>query len=372
MRRSAKWTSYPADVLPLTVAEMDVRLAEPIAQQLLRAVDGSDTGYAGDTSELVAAFSAFSACRWGWDTSGAAFRTAADVAVGATEMLRLLAARGRVVVTPPVYPPFYAWISAADAEPVEVPLLRTQGALRLDIEGIERAFATGVQAMLLCNPHNPTGTVASREELVAVADAAARYGVTIIADEVHAPLVAAGQEHVPYLSVSDNAAMTGFAMHSASKAWNLAGLKCALLIATDAARFPENMPHELPWGVGHFGVKAAEAAYSEGAAWLDQVVLDLGDHALFLDSLIRQSVPVIGYTPPAAGFLAWLDVTGLALPEPASTFFLRNAGVALSDGSDFGPGGASHLRLNFGCSRSVLQDAVERMGAAVNKVALPC
>ncbi len=365
-RRSAKWTSFPEHVLPLPVAEMDVRLAPPIAHELHRAIADSDTGYAGDIGGLTSAFTHFAHERWGWQVADATFRTCADVATGATELLRLLAPGGQVVVTPPVYPPFYSWIAAAGARPLEVPLQRTEGRFSLDLTRIEEAFRGGARVLLLCHPHNPTGHVVPREDLSRLADLAAEHGAIVVSDEIHAPLVMPGTDFTPFLAVNENAARTGIALHSASKAWNLAGLKCALIVTTAAGLMPTPLPHELSWGVGHLGLRAAEVAYRDGEPWLDDLLLSLTRNSNQLRTLISASLPAVSFYPPEASYLAWIDFTKCGLPGSPARFLRDAADVALGDGADFGTGGVGYVRLNFACSPAVLSAAITRIAAAAH------
>src|SRR4051794_29839510 len=231
-RTSMKWRTYPEDVLPLWVAEMDVPLAGPVVRAVTEALERGDTGYPAGTA-YAEALAGFAAERWGWDGL-AVERTAIvpDVMLGAVEMIKLVTGPGdAVVVNPPVYPPFFQFVEHMDRRPVEAPL----GAdLRLDLDVLEDSFRRAVAgggraAYLLCSPHNPTGTVHTADELAAVAALAERYDVRVVADEIHAPLVAPGVGFVPYLSVPGGG--RGLSLMSASKAWNVAGLKAALAIA---------------------------------------------------------------------------------------------------------------------------------------------
>ena len=234
-RTSMKWRAHGDDVLPLWVAEMDVPLAAPIADALRSAIDTGDTGYpAGDG--YARALAGFAARRWGWTDFPTEHTTIVpDVMMGIVEVLRLVTEPGDpVIVNAPVYPPFYAFVTHADRRVVESPLT-AEG--RIDPAGLDAAFAraraTGPRAAyLISNPHNPTGAVHTREELRTVAELARRHGVRVIADEIHAPLVLAGAEFTPYLTVPGSE--DAFSLTSASKAWNLAGLKAALLIAGPA------------------------------------------------------------------------------------------------------------------------------------------
>jgi cystathionine beta-lyase len=217
-RRSAKWQTFPADVLPLTIAEMDVELAEPVAVALLRAVGRSDTGYGYDSGELLAAYQAAAGPLWGWDAGGTRLTAVTDVGVGVTELLRVLARPGsRVLMNSPVYAPFYGWIQEAGCEAEDVPLRRTDAGWRLDLDRVEAALRTRPAAYLLCNPHNPVGRAHTADELSQVLRLAARYGVPVIADEIHAPLALAGHRVTPVLSLPE-AAPVAFAVTSASKA----------------------------------------------------------------------------------------------------------------------------------------------------------
>ena len=366
-RRSAKWTTFPDDVLPLQVAEMDVHLAPPITAALRVAVDRSDTGYAGDPTALQHAFTDFAARRWQWNVDSAAVRTCADVAAGITEVLRLLTVPGdQVVVTPPVYPPFRSWLQAVGARPVEVPLLDPGRAGRLDLAGIEAALTGGVRVVLLCSPHNPTGRVHQPAELHALAELAAAHGATVLADEIHAPLTQPDRRFHPFLSVSDHAAATGIAFHSASKAWNLAGLKSALIVAEDPQQqaLLTALPHEVPWSVGHLGLLATTAAYKDGEAWLDTLLSALASNTTLLAGLLEQHLPRVGFTWPQAGYLAWLDCRALDMGHDPAQVFLDRGRVALSSGTDFGPGGAGFVRLNLACHPDVLREAVTRLAGA--------
>ncbi|MET9381706.1 aminotransferase class I/II-fold pyridoxal phosphate-dependent enzyme [Streptomyces sp. NPDC002928] len=366
-RTSMKWRTYPEDVLPLWVAEMDVPLAEPVVRAVTDAMALGDTGYPAGTA-YAEALAAFAAGRWGWDGL-AVERTAIvpDVMLGVVEMLKLVTGPGdAVVVNPPVYPPFFQFVGNMDRRLCEAPL----GAdLRIDFGRLEEVFRRVVAggrraAYLLCSPHNPTGTVHTADELTAVAALAERYGVRVVADEIHAPLVAGGVDFVPYLSV--RGAQSGLSLMSASKGWNLAGLKAALAVAgpaaaADLARLPEEVSH----GPSHVGVIAHTAALCDGTAWLDALLAGLDDNRSLLAELLAEHLPAITYRPSAATFLAWLDCRPLRLGDDPADVFLDRGRVALNSGIPFGTGGAGHVRLNLGTSPEVITEAVRRMAAAL-------
>jgi cystathionine beta-lyase len=366
-RTSVKWQQYPDDVLPLWVAEMDFPLAEPIAARLHELISNSDTGYVGGVGALAPAFADFALQRWHWALDPAMVRTTTDVSVAIVESLRqVISAGDGVVVTPPVYPPFYDLIPEAGGVVVTVPLLLdSTGAHALDLEGLENAFAAGATAFLLCNPHNPLGLVHSREALVRVAALAAQYGVTVVSDEIHGPLTHSGVEFVPFLSVSAEAGEWGICVTSASKAWNLAGLKCALMVAGSkrgVAAF-DRMPVEVGFRTSLFGLHASTAAFSLSVDWLDDALELITANSELLAQLVSEKLPEVRYHRPKASYLAWLDVSALGWGEDPSKVALNNARVALNPGPSFGPEGNGFVRLNFGCSPEVLSEAIDRLGA---------
>jgi cystathionine beta-lyase len=370
-RTSMKWRAYPEDVLPLWVAEMDVPLAEPIARAVLDAVALGDTGYPAGTA-YAEALAEFARKRWDWDGI-AVERTAIvpDVMLGVTEMLKLVSGPGDpVIVSCPVYPPFYLFVRSMDRPVVEAPL-GPDG--RIDFATLEDAFqrataatAHGGRAVyLLCSPHNPTGTLHSADELAAVAALARTYGVRVVADEIHAPIVASGAAFVPYLSVPG--AENGLSLMSASKAWNLAGLKAALAVAGpeaagDLARIPEEVSH----GPSHLGILAHTAALRDGGGWLDALLAGLDENRQLLGRLLAEQLPAVVYKPAQATYLAWLDCRALGLGDDPAAVFLERGRVALSSGVPFGTGGAGFVRLNLATSPELITEAVRRMAAALD------
>jgi cystathionine beta-lyase len=364
-RRSEKWLAYPRDVLPAFVAEMDVPLAEPIAAALHEAVSLGDTGYARGAG-LAEAFADFARSWMDWSVDPSRITIVPDVMIGVAEAVRVVTDPGdRVVITPPVYPPFWPTLREYGREPFEVPLLYGRDGWDLDLDAIERAFAEGARAFLLCNPHNPTGRVYTRAQLERIAAMADRYDVAVISDEIHGLLVLPGARHVPFVSLGDRAARKAVTVTSASKAFNVAGLKCALVIAgSDEMRDRFRlMPEELVGRTGHLGVLASIAAFREGGAWLRALIAHLDRNRRLMAELLADRLPTIGYFPPQASFLAWLDCRELGLGDDPSATFLERGRVALVRGLNFGREGAGYARLNIATSAQLLKEAVERMAA---------
>ena len=386
LRTSMKWRAHADDVLPLWVAEMDVNLAPTVADALRRAIDIGDTGYPCGTA-FAEAVAEFASKRWQWhDLEVGRTAIVPDVMLGVVEMLRLVTDRGdAVVVNPPVYAPFYAFVSHDGRRVVEAPL-DIDG--RIDLGALEEAFARasasgGRVAYLLCNPHNPTGSVPTLEELRGVADLARRFGVRVVSDEIHAPIILSGARFIPYLTVPG--AEDALALTSASKAWNLSGLKAALAIAgPEAAADLRRMPEEVSHGPSHLGVIAHAEAFRSGGDWLDMLLDGLDANRTLLGDLLAEHLPGVKYPRPQGTYLAWLDCTGLGLKDTVAEeatdglavvadlagparWFRDHARVALSSGHVFGTGGAGHVRLNFATSKAILGEAILRMGRSLEQ-----
>jgi cystathionine beta-lyase len=364
-RRSAKWGLYGPDVLPAWVAEMDYPIAEPMKRVLHAAVDDDDCGYA-DPAGLGGSFAPWAKARWGWDVKPEDVNVVCDVVTGLAEILRVATAPGDgIVIEPPVYHPFAATVRQLGRVVVPAPLLRTADGHAPDLDAIERAYASGARVHLLCSPHNPTGLVYPEAALVRIAELADRHGVLVLADEIHAPLTLPGAVHKAFPAVSAAAARRSIVLTSASKTWNLAGLKAAVMVAcSDESRAVlAKLPPDTPYHAGHLGVLAARAAFLQGGEWLASTLAILDRNRALLGELLREHLPAVRYVPPQAGYLAWLDCSALGLGnDPAKAFLVRGK-VALSPGPSFGAEGAGFARLNIGTTRALLEDAVRRMAS---------
>lgn len=361
-RASVKWRMYPPDVLPLWVAEMDTPLAQPIARTLRSAIDAGDTGYAYDDG-FGEAFIEFASHRYGWRVETTPILVA-DVMTGVKAALQACTRRGdHIVVTPPVYPPFFDAVDQLGRLVDIAPLTMTQTGLRLDLDRLDHEFKTA-SAFLLCNPHNPSGHVLTLDELSAVAELAQRHDVTVISDEIHAPLTMPGHRHIPFATLDAEAAARSYTLVAASKAWNLAGLKAALLVPGSAAA-TEWLPDDLWAGAGLFGVLAGRAAFTEGVPWLETVIPALDENRRLLADLLTESLPAVGYHLPEATYLAWLDFRSTSLSEEPGELLLEHGRIAVNSGRFFGAAGFGHVRLNFATSPAILTEAVARMATAV-------
>lgn len=378
-RTSIKWAGCQSGVLPMFIAEMDFTVDERIREALIAQIERSDLGYSGDLSGLVGAFADFAADRWAWQPEREFFYGAPDVSFGVKAVLRHLLPEGaRVALATPSYPSFFGYLTELGVECVEIPLAGSGETLHLDTDAIDRAFgasgADRVHAMVLSNPHNPHGIAHSAADLEALAASAARHGAIVIADEIHAPLVHHGVTFTPFAPIAAAAGTTSVTVTSASKGWNIAGTKCALIYAPPATSpdsLREYLTVALSGSTSILGRTASQVAFADCRDWLDRAITQVSSNGRLLAELLAEHVPGARYTPPKTSYLAWIDLSDAGLgPTPALTL-LEKADLIVSDGATFGANGHGCIRLNLGCSEEVLREAVARMGRAAAPAAAP-
>jgi cysteine-S-conjugate beta-lyase len=367
---SEKWSGFDPDVLPLPVAEMDFPVAEPIRKVLLEMVNSSDLGYLGLIPELGAGFAKFASERWSWNVDTSQVRIAADVGVGVVETLRVFTQPGdSVLINSPIYQNFYNWIDETHLTMIDIPFTRTgleteeSNPWVLDFDEVEKIYASGLKAHLLCSPHNPLGRIYSKNELIRIADMAKKYGVLVISDEIHSPLTYTPHEFTPFLSVSDAAREVGVAVTSATKAWNLAGLKCAIIVSQNDAihKKLDEMPKAVHFRASILGAYASAAAFADSGPWLDAVIKNLDENRFLLHNLLKAQLPTVRYNIPHNGYLAWLDMSSLNLGENPAEALLEKGRVALNPGSLYGQQCTQYVRLNFATSPEIITEAMKRI-----------
>jgi cystathionine beta-lyase len=355
-----KWDVEPG-VIPAWVAEMDFRLAEPIEEALVRAVRSGAVGYPPHRDGVGTAFAGFAHRHWSWEVPAEASVAAGGVMSGIRLALEALCPPGPVVVPQPCYPPFRDVVAVTGRELVTVDLDPDADAATMDLEAIEAAFAAGARTFLLCNPHNPLGRVWTREELEGLAAVAARHGVRVVSDEIHAPLTLPGATFTPYLTVDE----TGIAVTSASKSFNMPGVHGAQLVVLDpelrarAAALP--IPAQNSWS--SLGVVAGEVAWRDCDEWLAALVERLTDNRALLADLLASHLPKARMRPLEATYLAWLDLRGYGVADPASAA-LRH-GLRPAPGSDYQPGLDGHVRLNLATNATRLTEGIRRLATAL-------
>jgi cystathionine beta-lyase len=369
---SLKWTRF-GDAIGAFVAEMDFGTAPVVSRALHAAVDSGVFGYLPTAAalDMARACAGWQSRRYGWDVPAEWITPLPDVLAGLQAAIEHFTRPGCPVVLPtPAYMPFLLVPGLLGREIIEVPMVPgDDGRATYDLDGLDRAFAAGGGLLVHCSPHNPVGRVFSEHEQLALAEVVERHGVRVFSDEIHAPLVYPGGAHRPYASLSTVTAGHTVTATSASKAWNLPGLKAAQFLVSnqaDAAHWGE-VGFFAAHGAANLGVVANTAAFDGGEAWLDGVLAYLDRNRRLLGELLADRLPEVGYTMPEGTYLAWLDCRQLGIEGSAGDFFLERAGVALIDGPACGAAGAGHVRLTFATPRPVLETIVDRMATALGR-----
>ncbi|WP_308015751.1 aminotransferase class I/II-fold pyridoxal phosphate-dependent enzyme [Microbacterium sp. cx-59] len=366
---SLKWSMFP-DAIGAFVAEMDFGLAPAISDAIKASVDRGVTGYlptqlATDLSQAAADWYADS---YGWRIPAERVHHVPDVIAAFELTIENFTAPGSAVIVPtPAYMPFLLVPQMHGRRVIEVPSIERDGRYVMDLDGIAAAFDDGGGLLVLCNPHNPLGTVFTRSELLAVSEVVSSRNGRVFSDEIHAPIVYGSAQHVPYASISDAAASHTITAASASKAWNLAGLKCAQVIVSndaDAATWDE-----LGFWAGHgtatLGVVANIAAYTAGRDWLTGVVDYLDGNRRLLAELVTERLPLARVTMPEGSYIALIDLRPYGIEGDLGEWFRSHANVAMTDGAACGAAGVGHVRFVFALPRPLLREAVERVAAAL-------
>ena len=371
--RSEKWRAFPHEILPLPVAEMDFPVAEPIRQILSEMVTTSDLGYLGSIPELGPSFAGFAKRRWSWTVNPDYVRVATDVGVAVVELLRVFTKPGqKVLFSSPVYQNFYTWMRETQVEMVDVPFKVDPSSpdgtgWSHDWEAIESAYKNGIKVHMLCSPHNPLGKVYTREELLRITALANEHNVVVISDEIHAPLTFKESRFIPFLSLGEASAKVGLTVTASSKGWNTAGLKCAIIISQSEKMHEKlsALPPALHYRASLLGAFATVTAFEKCDDWLDEAIKILDENRNLLANLISSRIPAIGYAPPHASYLAWLDMSKLDLGDDPGLKLTERAKVAFNSGHIYGALGKDHVRLNFATSPAIITEAIERIARAL-------
>ena len=367
---SNKWRKFPADVLPLWVADMDFPSPPAVVRALHARVEHGFFGYLTEHNDLPEVVAERVAKRYGWRINPEAVVTLPGVIAGFNQALRALTSPGDgMLIQTPVYPPILRSAGNHGLRRDEHPLTRgADGRYTVDLDAFAAALRETTRVFLLCNPHNPVGRLYGRAELEGMAAACLRRDTVIVADEIHCDLLLDGRQHAPVASLAPEIEQRTITLMAPSKTFNLPGLRCAVAIIPNAAlreRFLAAAGDLVP-KINVLGCTAAVAAYREGDAWLEALLGYLKANRDFLVQQVRATLPGVAVAPAEATYLAWLDCRGSARAgRDPYTFFLEGARVALNDGVTFGPGGAGFVRMNFGCPRALLAQGLERMRAAL-------
>jgi cystathionine beta-lyase len=375
-RRNAKWNQHDADVIPAWVADMDFAVAAPIQAAIERTVRDGDYGYPmrnGDKADrLVAnAFAIRMKSRFGWEVSPDLVLPMADLVQGTYAPIMAFSDPGHgVVLQVPNYPPFRDAICTTERKLLPLPM-RDDGTRHVfDMVELEKLVDKRTRIFVLCNPQNPTGRVFSREELLALGQFAIDHDLIVISDEIHSDLVYPGRQHIPFASLGPDIAARTVTLNSATKSFNIAGLRCALIaFGTEAlrARFHKRIPLRLTGQANVMGIDATVAAWTECQPWLDAVMAHLLKARNRVVEVLAAEAPEIRLHVPEATYLAWLDCRKLGLSTSAYEFFLKHARIGFSAGETFDPDGAQFVRLNFATSMPILDQMLDRIVTAVRQ-----
>ena len=372
---SMKWTRMPGH-LAAFVAEMDFGTAPAVTQSLQNSADKALWGYlppavAKDMSEATSEFLQSS---YSWEVPSSRIYPTADVLSAYEVVLERFTRPGSSVILPtPAYMPFLTLTPLRGREIIQVPMIEGEGGrLEMDLEGIGAAFDQGAHLFILCNPHNPLGRVYSESELLALSRVIEDKGGIVFSDEIHAPITYGEHTHIPYASLNDSTAGHTLTATSASKAWNIPGLKCAQLIVSNDEHQAamKDIAFIVSHGAATPGVAANAAAYREGGEWLDDVLSYIDDNRTLLSDLLATHLPEVTYREPEGTYIAWLDAR--ALPNIKgdrswAQFFSDEAKVGLTDGALCGEAGVDHLRLMLSTPHHILEKIVVAMAEAVRK-----
>lgn len=363
---SYKWDSAPEGVLPMWVADMDFRTAPAIIDALQKRVAHGIFGYTRVPDAYYDAVTSWFSRRHGWDIDREWIIYTSGVVPAVSAVIKALTVPGdKVIVQTPVYNCFFSSIRNNGCEIVSNPLRRTADTYEMDFDALERcATDPRAKVMLLCNPHNPAGRVWTPDELTRLGNICLRNGVTVVADEIHCELVYQGFKYTPFASLSDAFLHRSVTCVSPSKAFNIAGLQIANIVAFDndlRSRIDKAININEVCDVNPFGVAATIAAYNEGEEWLNQLVDYLHGNYEAMAEFCRRELPEFPITRLEGTYLVWMDCSSLGMPSDAlEHVLLDDARLWLNAGTMYGAEGEGYMRWNIACPRSVMLDGLNR------------
>ena len=366
---SGKWNYYEEDVLPLWVADMDFVSPEPVIQALKDRIEHRIFGYPGENPKLQQAVINWLVKNHGWEIKPEDIIFLPGVITGFNLVSHAFAVPGdNILLQTPAYPPFF---QVSNNVKVEQKILELKtianGRYEIDFEETENSIDEKTKIFLLCNPQNPTGRVFTKEELSKLADICLRKDLIICSDEIHSDIVYPGNKHIPIASLSPEISDRTVTLIAPSKTFNIAGLKASILICTNPEMREKLVASKqgLLGGVNLLGQVAAEAAYNEGEEWLTELMVYLESNRDFLFEFVNQELPGLKMYKPEGTYLAWIDCRDAGIQGNPQEFFLKNARVGLNTGEAFGKAGKGFVRLNFGCPRPILEEALQKMKKAL-------
>ncbi|MCT4660824.1 MAG: pyridoxal phosphate-dependent aminotransferase [Tissierellales bacterium] len=368
-----KFGINPEGILPLWVADMDFKSPIEVADMLKHKASHGIYGYSGDFEDYEDSVIRWMKNRHGWDIDRGWIAYTPGIVTGLNLLVSALTKPGdKIIVQPPVYTPFYEAINNHGCEVVENPLIKNGDRYEMDFENLESQMSENVKLLILCSPHNPVGRVWTREELTRLGEICEKHGVIVISDEIHGDLIYKKSKHTPFAMLGESFAQNTVICTAPSKTFNVAGLNTANLIIPNEKLRKAYLDKRASFGISRpnvFGFEALEAAYTFGEEWLEQLLVYLEGNADFVKSYIDENLPQIKVSKPDGTYLMWLDFRGMPVKgKELEDFLIREAKVLMNQGDCYGTGGDGFVRLNIGCARVVLEDALERIKVAVEKL----
>lgn len=366
-----EWMFKTSDVLPLWVADMDFKTPDFIVNAIKKRAEHEIYGYTFKPDSYFNSVIGWMKRRHNWDIQKEWISYSPGVVAGLTLAIETFSKPGdEVIVQPPVYFPFFDCVKGTKRKLIENPLKIENGRYTFDFDDLKAKISPNTKILMLCNPQNPGGMVWTKDELEEISTICLQNKIMVISDEIHSDLIFREHKHIPFATISEEAANNCVVFMAPSKTFNVAGLSSSIAVIPNKANFSR---YERALGVGHlgmgniFGSVALEAAYSHGDEWLEQMLAYLWENYRLLEKYFKENLPKVKVMKPEATYLIWLDFTEYGMDdEELSKFIADKAKVGLNNGGRFGTGGNGWMRINIGCPRNILQEGLERLGKAFN------
>ncbi|HNX12421.1 MAG TPA: PatB family C-S lyase [Paludibacteraceae bacterium] len=359
------------DLIPLWVADMDFRTPDFIIDAINNRCKHPILGYTVPDEEYFNSIIRWIDARHGWKLERNWLGFLPGIVPGLAFAVNALTQTGdQIIIQPPVYPPFIQVPSKNGRELIYNPLKVVEGRFEMDLKDLEYKITDRTRMFILCNPHNPGGRTWDADTLIKVAEICHKHGVLVVSDEIHSDMALPGNVHTPFASVSELAEQNSITYMAPSKTFNMAGLVSSSYIIPNSEirkKFSDFMDNSELANGNIFAYVAAQAAYEKGTEWLSEMISYIQGNVDYIVEFLEKNIPQIKPMIPQASFLIWLDCAGLEMnSHQLQEFMVKEARLGLNKGTTFGPGGEQHLRLNIGCSREVLKQAMEQLKSAIN------
>ncbi|MBU5437940.1 pyridoxal phosphate-dependent aminotransferase [Tissierella sp. MSJ-40] len=375
---SIKWSNLEKtygdkDILPMWIADMDFKVADEILEGFMERVNHGVFGYDYRPASYYEAVINWVKKRHGWDIKKEWILFTPGVVMGLNlAVVTLTKKREKIIIQPPIYPPFSGVISRNERAILTNPLRHNGEKYIMDYNDLEKKIDNDTKLMLLCSPHNPTGRVWAKDELEKLGEICLKNNIIIVSDEIHSDLIFKGHKHTTIASISEELAMNTITLMAPSKTFNIAGLFTSVAIIPNKEIRDKFVKTIEILGIDHnstFGAVGLEAAYNHGETWLEEVLEYIEDNLDYTMEYVKNNIPKITIDRPEGTFLVWLNCTKLGLSqEELNELMIKTGKVLLNDGMTFGKEGEGFLRLNIGCSRSTLEEALKRIEKAVKSL----